>query len=680
VVAWAARRLGWPITWRQGALALVAGSTLSIFVAILLEALLPYLAFLLVAPLGFLSHSFGEVFASGGPDILGRLFFSPLIVGFLIATALEAPIPEEFAKALGVMLFGRQRISDERRALMVGLACGAGFAILENMVYEGLYAQFSGWSWGGITLLRGLGAALHPIGTALVALGWFRMRESGIGTLFKAYLAAVGLHTLWNGGFSAFVYLTGLDYYGGLGPSLSIYGLAIEGLLVVFLVALSLGLWWLLRHLVTDLAKGIEPDLTPTIVTQRALAGWAFACALVIIPIGAALSPAWGQIQVVVLAGPPTPTPTAPPTATSTPTANLAATQQAQRNLEATATGQVVQATAVAASHWPIVLSDLFDANVNDWPTGEYSSEWITGGGRRITNGKYRWKAEARKGVVSRSQPDITPVSDFYLAVEARKLNGPENSAYGLIFRQRDGDYYFFRIRDDQRFRLALRYEGQWETVIDWTKTSAIRPNEVNRLTVLAEGSHFLFYINGHYAGEADDKRLSSGTTSVAIELDAGDEAIFEFDNFELRSPQAQSVTLLSQGMQLAQEGKIEEAIAAYAEAQKLDPSLEISSTSWNALCWFGGLWGYAADVITACERAVELAPGHGGIRDSRGLARALTGNYEGAIEDFKFFVEWSKENSENEQYGVKREAWIAELEAGRNPFDEATLEELQNE
>jgi formylglycine-generating enzyme required for sulfatase activity/RsiW-degrading membrane proteinase PrsW (M82 family) len=352
VVAWVGRRLGWPITWRQGALALVAGSTLSIFVAILLETLVPYLVFLLVAPLEFLSYSFGDVFASGGPDILERLFFSPLIIVFLFVTALEAPIPEEFAKALGVTFFGRQRISNERKALMVGLACGAGFAILENMLYEGLYAQYSGWSWGGITLLRGLGAVLHPIGTALVALGWFRMRESGISTLFKAYLAAVGLHTLWNGGFAVFVYLTGLDYYGGLGPSLSIYGLAIEVLLVVFLIALSLGLWWLLRRLVAGLAEGIEPDLAPSVVTRRALAGWASACALVIIPIGAALGPAWGQIQAVVLAGPPVPvltaTPTAAPvlTATPTPTPDLAATQQAQHTQEAPATVAVPPTTA----------------------------------------------------------------------------------------------------------------------------------------------------------------------------------------------------------------------------------------------------------------------------------------------------------------------------------------------
>jgi RsiW-degrading membrane proteinase PrsW (M82 family) len=307
VVAWAVRRLGCPVTWRQVSLALVTGSTLSIFIAIVLEMLMPLLIILLVPPLESLGGSFSDVLGSDGPGFLERLVFSPAVIVFLIVTALQAPIPEEFAKALGVVFFGRKRLRDERQVLAVGLACGAGFAILENMLYEGLYAQYSGWSWGGVTLLRGLGAVLHPIGTALVALGWFRMREEGVGKLLKAYAVAVGLHTLWNGGFVALVYLTGLEYYGEIGPSVDVYGLAVEVSLVVFLVALSLGLWWLLRRIVGESAQGVEPDITPTAVSTRALAGWAFACALVIIPIGAALSPAWSQIREIFLTGSPTP-------------------------------------------------------------------------------------------------------------------------------------------------------------------------------------------------------------------------------------------------------------------------------------------------------------------------------------------------------------------------------------
>jgi RsiW-degrading membrane proteinase PrsW (M82 family) len=304
VVAWAARRLGWPLTWRQAALALVAGSTFSIFVAIVVEGSLPILVYLLVAPLEFLAASFGEALASGGPGFVERLFYSPLIVVFLITTALAAPIPEEFAKALGLPLFGRARITSERQAFAVGLACGAGFAVLENMLYEGLYAGYSGWAWGGITLLRGLGAALHPIGAGLVALGWFRSRERGAGALAKSYLVAVALHTLWNGGFEALVFLTGLDFYGGLGPDVSLYGLAVQAALILYLAALSLALWWLLRRLVLGLGQGIEPALAPPLVSSRALAGLAFAAVLVIVPIGAALGPAWGRI-VAVIAGSP---------------------------------------------------------------------------------------------------------------------------------------------------------------------------------------------------------------------------------------------------------------------------------------------------------------------------------------------------------------------------------------
>lgn len=84
--------------------------------------------------------------------------------------------------------------------------------------------------------------------------------------------------------------------------------------------------------------------------------------------------------------------------------------------------------------------------------------------------------------------------------------------------------------------------------------------------------------------------------------------------------------------------------------------------------------------MVPICERAVELDPVHGGIIDSRGLARALTGDYKGAIEDFEFFVEWSKEDPDYEEDRLKREGWIIELKAGRNPFDPETLEALKDE
>ncbi|WP_371357403.1 WD40 repeat domain-containing protein, partial [Hydrocoleum sp. CS-953] len=87
----------------------------------------------------------------------------------------------------------------------------------------------------------------------------------------------------------------------------------------------------------------------------------------------------------------------------------------------------------------------------------------------------------------------------------------------------------------------------------------------------------------------------------------------------------------VEEGKKLAKQGKIEEAISLYDEAQKLDSELEIAADDWGELCKFGSLNNQAKDVMFACEKAVKLSPNNGDILHSRGVARALTGDYQGA-------------------------------------------------
>ena len=75
-----------------------------------------------------------------------------------------------------------------------------------------------------------------------------------------------------------------------------------------------------------------------------------------------------------------------------------------------------------------------------------------------------------------------------------------------------------------------------------------------------------------------------------------------------------------------------------------------------------------------ACEKAVALSPKDGDIIDSRGLARALTGDIEGAIADFQVFVEWTS----NKERKAQRQEWIKALQAGENPFTDELLKELK--
>ncbi len=133
----------------------------------------------------------------------------------------------------------------------------------------------------------------------------------------------------------------------------------------------------------------------------------------------------------------------------------------------------------------------------------------------------------------------------------------------------------------------------------------------------------------------------------------------------------------VKEGVKLAKEGKIESAISLYKEAQKLDSNLEITASNWNILCWFGSLHNQAQNVMFACEKAVKLSPNDGGIIDISGLARALTGDFSGAISDFQVFVEWTENN---DKHKAKRQGWIDSLKKGENPFTSEVLEELLNE
>jgi tetratricopeptide (TPR) repeat protein len=146
----------------------------------------------------------------------------------------------------------------------------------------------------------------------------------------------------------------------------------------------------------------------------------------------------------------------------------------------------------------------------------------------------------------------------------------------------------------------------------------------------------------------------------------------------------------VAKGKKLAGEGKVQEALTAYAEAGKLDPTA-ISAEALTTLCWDGTVAGHPEAVMESCEAAVLQEPQNGAKRDSRGLARALAGNQQGAIEDFKFFIEWARiaewakkdqrfDPDELKRFVQDRMQWIADLEAGKNPFNAAVLKELQNE
>jgi len=118
------------------------------------------------------------------------------------------------------------------------------------------------------------------------------------------------------------------------------------------------------------------------------------------------------------------------------------------------------------------------------------------------------------------------------------------------------------------------------------------------------------------------------------------------------------------------------EALQAFQKAEGLDPSAVIAN-DWNNVCWQGSLQGFAREMMPACEKAVKLEPSNLDLKDSRGLARALTGDFQGAITDFQAFLDSTRAESLKQQ----RRDWIKALQASENPFKQPELlKSLQNQ
>ena len=224
----------------------------------------------------------------------------------------------------------------------------------------------------------------------------------------------------------------------------------------------------------------------------------------------------------------------------------------------------------------------------------------------------------------------------------------------------------------------------------DYTRAIELNPNDISAYNNRA----FAYYYYGYPEQSIQDfsKVIELNPDNVQqayIYISRGD-AYFDADNLE-RAIQDYTTVIESardlvgeaydrRGRAYVNYGDQEQAISDIYKAIEVNPD---NIDFWNNLCWFGSLSGRAAEVIDTCEHAVEFAPDEekGLFRDARGLARALTRNYEGAIDDFKSSVDWLIENDLYELYGgEKRETWITELEANRNPFDETTLKELLTE
>jgi RsiW-degrading membrane proteinase PrsW (M82 family) len=278
------------ITWRRGMMAFIGGGTIGVFVALVLEILLPVIVLALVFNFADVAlDRINDLFNSLAGSRIAEALANRGFVYIFIQLAIIAPLAEEFAKPLAILPILRRL--NRREAFLLGAFAGAGFAAVENIIYAASGDEI----WSGILLVRALGGALHPLGAGLMALAWRDLlcKEPNAGTNWITRFAiAVGIHAAWNGGSLLVITLGGAGLFGELPEEIGILGVSAAGGTLAFLMLVGIAALWVGRAF----GLGESPKFffvneqtdASSAPSERTLAIWALACLTAIVPIAIA--------------------------------------------------------------------------------------------------------------------------------------------------------------------------------------------------------------------------------------------------------------------------------------------------------------------------------------------------------------------------------------------------------
>jgi hypothetical protein len=264
------------------------------------------------------------------------------------------------------------------------------------------------------------------------------------------------------------------------------------------------------------------------------------------------------------------------------------------------------------------------------------------------------------------------------------------NEAARIWFKGRDPDYTLdetisaaYYRRDDTTLDAVPFLDGQ---DLDFAVRNGYRPMAERLLAmgVSPTATDSLGWAPIHYAalgGHADvarllldrgakrDDKTSDGWTPWMLALREQHDSLAT----ALRGNDTTSFGVhMANTWRLVRLGKIPEGLAELKQAAAQDSTLGLWSATFYMACWRGALADQATAVLSACDRAVvtSASDAYLGIQTlrARAVARALTGNLEGAARDLEAAGAWPND-------GTTDGRWVLELRAGRNPFTPELLE-----
>jgi hypothetical protein len=183
-----------------------------------------------------------------------------------------------------------------------------------------------------------------------------------------------------------------------------------------------------------------------------------------------------------------------------------------------TATAQTA-ATTVAdplmltpAQPWDYDYTDNFNAPTSQWPIGV--EQRFRGKVNRIyVDDRYVWLMESQEASYeTHATPPYAHFEHGSVSLAAQLAEGPpEAIGYGILLRLEGDHHYLFQSTASGNWEFIRRDSGYEATVLLEGTSDAMRPGEINHLTVRTEDDWFVLFINETRLGEVQDDTYPIG-------------------------------------------------------------------------------------------------------------------------------------------------------------------------
>jgi Leucine-rich repeat (LRR) protein len=150
------------------------------------------------------------------------------------------------------------------------------------------------------------------------------------------------------------------------------------------------------------------------------------------------------------------------------------------------------------ASGWPAVSNDQYEVSYK--------------------NSEYHF-TEKKGGLSFLSNRSAGPFADFILEADVRLVSGPNQNAFGMIFRTLDTqqDFYFFKVTANGYFVVGKRLNGIPQVILNKESEYLQKDYNTNHLTVICKGSKVVLYVNWNYLTTITDDSFAKGYIGVSI-------------------------------------------------------------------------------------------------------------------------------------------------------------------